>query len=91
MYAASFGHNGWLWLSLLVIAELLAFYISIISRERHFLGIGAFFLMLTIVTIAFKYFSDFGVSVCLIISAAGLLGTAVAAASINRRYFKKAS
>jgi hypothetical protein len=53
------------------------------------LGNASFFLVLTVITIAFKYFSGFGVTTSLILATIGLLGSALAASNINKKYFKK--
>ena len=61
---------------------------SIAHQSRYLLGSASFFLVLTIITIPFKYFSDYGVTTSLIIASVGLLGTAAAATSINKSYLK---
>jgi MFS family permease len=88
MYAASFGGYGLLWLALLIGGVFGIFYLSIISQNKHLLGSASFFLVLTVITIAFKYFSGFGVTTSLIMATLGLLGSAAVAASINKKYFK---
>lgn len=88
MYIASFGDNDVLWLIVLLGAVVGIFYLSIISQNRHLLGSGSFFLVVAIVTIAFRYFSGFGITSSLVVATLGLLGAAVVATSINKRYFK---
>lgn len=87
MYVASFGDGGAIWLIILIGSIIGLFYLSIVRRERPLLGSASVFLVIAIITIAFRYFSSFGVSFCLIIAAAGLLGTAAIAATINKKYF----
>lgn len=87
MYVASFGDGGIIWLIILIGSIVGLFYVSIIRRERPLLGSASIFLVITIITIAFRYFSSFGTSFSLITAAAGLLGTAAIAATINKRYF----
>mgnify|MGYP001572369671 CR=1 FL=1 len=88
MYVASFGEYGFLW-SIGVVASIIGiFYISIISQNRHLLGSASFFMVVTVITISFKYFSGFGATTSLIVAALGLLGSAAIASSINKKYFK---
>ncbi len=88
LYAASFDDStGLLWLLVLIIGIVGLFYLSITTQNRFLLGNGSFFLVLAIITISYRYFSD-NVAISLLISAAGLLGTAIMAASINKRYIK---
>lgn len=88
MYISSFGDYGVMWLVALVASILGIFYLSIIYQNKHLLGSGSFFLVVTVITIAFKYFSGYGVTTSLIISAMGLLGSAATASTINKKYFK---
>lgn len=90
MYVASFGEFGAFWLAVVIAAVLGLFYLSIIAQNKHLLGIGSFFLVLTVVTISFKYFSGFGVTTSLVVATFGLLGSAAVASSINKKYFKPA-
>ena len=86
LYAASYDEStGLLWLLVLVLGIVGLFYLSITAQNKLLLGNGSFFLVLSIITISYRYFSD-NVAVSLLISAAGLLGTAIMAAHINRRY-----
>lgn len=87
MYIASFGDHGVLWLSLLVIGIIGLFYASIAWQEKPLLGSASVFLVITIITISFRYFSDFGVTFSLVIAATGLLGTAALATTISKKYF----
>lgn len=89
MYVSSNSDYGVLWLGILMAAVLCIFYLSIILQNKQLLGNGSFFMVLTIITISFKYFSGFGVTFSLIIATLGLLGSAAIAASINKKYFKK--
>lgn len=89
MYSWSFGDYGVLWLCLLIGSIFGIFYLSIVAQNKHLLGNGSFFLVLTVITVSFKYFSGYGVTASLVIATLGLLGTAAVAASINRKYFKQ--
>ncbi len=88
MYSASHGDNGIWWLLALIAAVFGIFYLSIISQNKHLLGNGSFFLVVTVITIAFKYFSGYGITLSLIIATIGLLGSAAVASIINKKYFK---
>lgn len=87
MYAASFGDFGVMWLFLLIIGIIGLFYASIIRHEKPLLGSASVFLVIAIITISFRYFSEFGVTVSLVIAALGLLGTAAIATTISKKYF----
>lgn len=91
MYVSSFGDSSILWLLMLIASVFGIFYLSIIAQNKQLLGNGSFFLVLTVVTIAFRYFSGYGVTFSLILATCGLLGSAAIAASINRKYFKPAT
>lgn len=67
-----------------------AFFYSVKRRSQNFLFTGSLFLALDLITMSFKYFSGLGVSFCLILSAAALLGTAFLSININKRYIKQA-
>lgn len=87
LYAASHDDStGFLWLLVLIAGIIGIFYLSIVKQDRIMLGSGSFFLVLTIVTKSFQYFSGYSVATSLFISAVGLIGTAVMATTINRRY-----
>jgi hypothetical protein len=88
MFAASFDDYGLIWLILLIGSVFSLFYLSIIRRSKDLLGNASLFLVVSVLTIAFKYFSGFGAGFSLIIAAGGLLGTAAMASSINKKYFK---
>jgi hypothetical protein len=88
MYIAGYGDYGILWSVILIGSVFGIFYLSIISQNKQLLGSGSFFLVLTVVSLAFKYFSGFGITVSLIIATMGLLGSAAIASSINKKYFK---
>lgn len=87
MYASSFGDYGVLWLALLVAAVFGIFYLSIVTQSRQLLGNASFFLVLTVITISFKYFSGYGITTSLILATIGLLGSAAIASMINKKYF----
>lgn len=88
LYVASFDNSyGILWLLALVVGIIGLFYLSIVMQDKFMLGNGSLFLVIAIITISYRYFSD-SVAVSLLVSAAGLLGTAIMAANINRRYIK---
>jgi len=91
MYASSFGDYGVLWLGLLIAGVFGIFYLSIIAQNKHLLGNASFFLVVTVITIAFKYFSGYGITTSLILATLGLLGSAAIAASINKKYFKQST
>jgi len=89
MYVASYSDYGVLWIGVLIAAVFGIFYLSIVLQNKHLLGNGSFFMVLTIITISFKYFSGFGITFSLIVATLGLLGSAAIASSINKKYFKK--
>lgn len=89
MYIASFGEYGVVWLTALIASVFGIFYLSIILQNKHLLGNASFFLVVTVITISFKYFSDFGTTTSLIVATCGLLGSAAIASSINKKYFKQ--
>lgn len=88
MYIASYGEFDVVWLIVLIISVFAIFSLSVIMQSRELLGIGSFFMVLTIITISFKYFSDLGATFCLIVSTIGLLLSAVIASEINKKYIK---
>lgn len=89
LYAASYDDStGVLWLLVLIAGIVGLFYLSIVMQDKYMLGNGSFFLVLSIITISFRYFSGYGAAFSLLISAVGLLATAVVATNINRRYLK---
>ena len=91
VYAACVGSEAaLLWNIILPVLIYLAFYLSIKRRSRNFLVTGSLFLVLFVITIAFKYFSGFGAAFSLLFSATALLATAFMASSINNRYIKSA-
>lgn len=90
-YVASFDDaTGLLWLVVLVAGIIGLFYLSIVMQDKLMLGTGSLFLVLSIITISFRYFSGYGAATSLLISAIGLLATAVVATNINRRYLTTA-
>ena len=88
IYIATYGDYSFLWFLLLVASILGIFYASILMQNKHLLGSASFFLVVSIISISFRYFSDFGVSISLVLATIGLLGSAAAASTINKRYFK---
>lgn len=89
VYSATLGSEAAVvWSIVLPLLIYVAFYISIKQHSKNFLINGSLFLVLFIITVAFKYFSGLGAAFSLLISATALLGTAFMAASINRRYIK---
>ncbi len=89
LYILTFDELGLLWLLILIIVIIGIYYMSIARRNQQFLAIATIFLVVTITTISFRYFSGFGVTTSLIISAVGLLATGAVASNINKRYFDK--
>lgn len=89
LYAASFDSStGIIWMLTLIAGIIGLFYLSIVKQDRLMLGNGSLFLVIAIITISSRYFSGYGIATSLFISAIGLIGTAVMAATINRRYMK---
>lgn len=88
IYIASYGDYDALWLVVLIAGVFGLFYVSIASQSKQLLGSASFFLILTVVTIAFRYFTGYGITASLVLAATGLLGSAAIAASINKKYFK---
>lgn len=88
MYVASFGDYGAFWLTLLVLAVFGFFYLSVLARSKHLLSNASLFLVLSVITISFKYFSGYGVTTSLILATVGLLGSAALASHIHKKYFK---
>lgn len=89
MYVSSFGDRGVLWLGVLIAGVFGIFYMSIVTQNKRLLGNASFFLVLTVITISFKYFSGYGVTTSLILATMGLLGSAAVASGINKKYFKQ--
>ena len=89
LYILTFDEIGLLWLFVLIIVIIGIYYMSIARHNQQFLAIATIFLVVTITTISFRYFSGFGVTTSLIISAVGLLATGAVASNINKRYFDK--
>ncbi len=65
-----------------------AFFFSIKRRSKNFLVTGSLFLVIFLITVAFRYFAGLGAAFCLALSAVGLLATAFMATAINKRYIK---
>lgn len=91
MYVSSYGEYGVLWLGALIAGVFGLFYISIITQRKRLLGQASAFLILTVITISFKYFSGAGPTISLFVAAIGLLGSGAVAASINKKYFKQSA
>lgn len=85
MYIASFGDYGVLWLILLLGSVAAIFYVSVMQQNKKLLGNASFFMVLGIVTIAFKYFSGFGITFSLVIATMGILGSAAVASMLNKK------
>ena len=89
LYIASYDKTtGGIWLLVLIASIIGLFYLSIILQDKLMLGNGSLFLVITIITISIRYFSGYGIPISLLVSAVGLLGTAIVATTINRRYIK---
>lgn len=88
MYMATFGDYDIAWYGLLIMSIIGIFYLSIIMQNKHLLGNASFFLVVTVVSIAFKYFSGFGTSFSLIMATAGILASAALASHMNKKYFR---
>lgn len=91
MYVPIFGDYGVFWLVVLFAGVFGIFYLSIVSQSKQLLGNASFFLVLAVITAAFKYFSGYGVTTSLIVATIGLLGSAGVAAGINKKYFKSSN
>lgn len=89
MYISSYTDYGLFWLCALIAGIFGIFYLSIVAQNKHLLGNASFFLVVTVITISFKYFSGYGVTTSLILATIGLLGSAAIASSINKKYFKQ--
>ena len=91
LYVATYDEgSGLLWLLVLIGGIIGMFYLSIVRQDRLMLGNGSLFLVIAIITVSFRYFDGYGVSVSLLLAALGLLGTAIVATTINRRYITSA-
>ena len=86
MYINTYMAFAGVWYIFLVLAIFGLFYLSIRTRKRTLLITASFFLVLTILSVSFRYFTDFGVTASLIASAIGLLGVGVLATNLNKRY-----
>lgn len=85
MYIASFGDYGALWLLLLLCGVAAIFYVSVIQQNKKLLGNASFFMVLGVVTIAFKYFSGLGTTISLVVATIGILGSAAVASMLNKK------
>lgn len=86
MFIASLGDWAGFWYLLLAISICAVYYLSIIRKQKILLGAASTFLVLTTVTVAFRYFSAFSLTASLIVSAAGILLVAALATQLNKRY-----
>lgn len=84
------GERDMLWRLVLIASTLGLFYLSISKRSQSTLAIAAFFLTLTIISTAFKYFSGMGTASVLLVSAVAVLGVATAAVVIRQKYMSDA-
>lgn len=89
LYFSSYGTWGVAWLVVLAFAVLGVFYLSVVRQKKEFLGTAALFLVVTLVTISFRYFSDFGVTISLLMSVIAILGSAYVTSLLHKRYFKE--
>ena len=86
MFLASFGdYAGW-WYLAIAVSICGVYYLSIIKKQRILLGAASTFLVLTTVTVAFRYCSEFSLTASLLVSAAGILAVAALATQISRKY-----
>ncbi len=86
MYVAANGTNdNPFWYVILIIMIIGMYYFSIVLKSKSLLGIASCFLVVTIITIAFRYFSGFGITYCLMISTIALVGIAALASKINKQ------
>ncbi len=86
MYIASFGNYAWLWYLGLAGGILCVYYLSIVSRQKILLGTASVFLTLVAITLSFRYFAAFGATTSLVFSALAILGVAVLASRLNKKY-----
>lgn len=86
MYVASFGDWAGFWYFALITAVVGIFYLSIRSKQKLLLGTASTFLVLVTVTVAFRYFSAFGVTTSLVIAATGTLAAAALTLRLHKKY-----
>jgi hypothetical protein len=86
-YLSGFGSYATVWLTVLIGGVFGIFYLSILSKNKKMLGSASFFLVVAVVTLSFRYFAGYGVATSLIMSAAGLLGSAIVATKLKKKYF----
>lgn len=89
MYIGTYADYSIMWFIALIASILGIFYASVLAQDRHLLGSASFFLVISVITISFKYFIDFGVSISLLLATIGVLAAAAAASTIHKRYFIK--
>lgn len=88
MYVASYGEDHLFWYFAILVGIVGIFYSSIKMHDKHLLGLGSFFTVVIILSIAFRYFSGYGVTFSLIFATIGLLAFATTASMLNKKYFK---
>lgn len=87
MYVAAFNSDtAKLWYMALILAIIAIYYLSIIAKQRILLGTASTALAITTITIATRYFSNYGISTSLILSALIIVGVALITTKINKRY-----
>lgn len=86
VYIASFGDLAWLWYLALAGGIIGVYYRSIVVRQRLLLGTASIFLVLLTITLSFRYFGEFGVTASLILSAMAILGVAMLASNLSKKY-----
>lgn len=86
MYVASFGDLSVVWYIALASAICGVFYLSIALKQKILLGTASTFLVIVTITVAFRYFSEFGTTTVLIISAFGISAVAVLASQLSKKY-----
>lgn len=86
MYIAANGAEGnQLWYAALIIMIIGMYYFSIVLKNKSLLGVASCFLVATVITIAFRYFSGFGITYCLMASTIAIVGIAALASRINKQ------
>lgn len=88
-YIATYSGISIVWFAILLAVIVGLFYMSIITRKRRLLGLAVFFLIITILTIAFRYFSGYGATLSLVVATIGVLMTASVAVMLDKKYFSK--
>ena len=87
MYIASFGEKeAAIWYMALAAGICGVYYLSIVMKQKILLGTASVFLVLVTITVAFRYFVEFGVTTSLIVSAMGILAVAALASQLSKKY-----